>query len=319
MLQRLLRYTKIFFNFSNAEAKGFLLMVGLLFAYFLGFLLYRQLPAEGYTSFQQDQALLDSLLLQMEAAEQEAPLQFAGYDSRQDWKKEKEAASLPRLFIFDPNKVSVDSLQLLGMPPWLARRVANFREKGGKFRKKEDLMIIYDMPDSLYQKLAPFIHLPASLTATKKPAETAGEEARPVYKEKKLTAFDLNEADSLLLQQLKGIGPVLSSRIVRFREKLGGFVSLDQLSEVWGLDSAVVQDLRQYVFIEENFRPAQLNINEASQEEIATHPYFSPLQARLLYAYRQQHGPFQSVNDLLNIHTFDSSFVRKVAPYVKVE
>ena len=290
-------------------------MAGLLFAFFLTYLLYRQLPSEGYTSYVEDKALLDSLVRQMEMLEQEAPFVKDGSLHTSNL-EEKEAEPLPPLFVFDPNQLSADSLQLLGIPRWLARRIVNFREKGGKFRKKEDLMVVYDMPDSLYQALRPFIQLPKSEPAAKGEGEKVEVEERPAFKEKVVAAFDVNQADSLLLQEVKGIGPVLSSRIVKFREKLGGFVSMNQLYEVWGLDSAVVEQLHQHTFISEGFEPAQLNLNEASQEEMAAHPYFSPMQARLLYAYRQQHGSFQSVGDLLNIHTFDSSFVKKVTPYI---
>lgn len=320
MFQRMLRYTRNFFSFSYAEAKGFLLMAGLLLIFFLTYLLYRQWPSEGYTSYIEDKALLDSLVRQMEALEK-MPSSTLKENYYKGSREEEEAAAPPQFFVFDPNRLPVDSLQLLGIPQWLARRIVNFREKGGRFRKKEDLMVIYDMPDSLYQSLRPFIQLPPDPVSppgarAEKPERR---EDRPVFKEKTVAAFDINQADSLLLQEVKGIGPVLSSRIVKFREKLGGFVSMDQLYEVWGLDSTVVEKLGLSAFIDGSFRPEQLNINEASQEEIAAHPYFSPMQARLIYAYRQQHGAYQSVNDLLNIHTLDSSFVKKVSPYIVVK
>lgn len=321
MLKRLHQYIRSFFNFSHAEASGFLVMVLLLLAASIGWLVYRNMPGSGYTAYAKDKALLDSLMLEMEALNQPAG-------------NFPEPSSAPAeavvYFTFNPNQLPADSLELLGVPRWLAQRIDNYRQKGGQFRQKEDLMKIYDFPDSLYQALAPYIQIaPASSLSNapknrrEEPKEYKGREKRypdsPGRAEKVITAFDINKADSLELQQISGIGPVLSGRIVKFRDKLGGFSSLRQLYEVWGLDSAVVSRVMESAFIEENFTPDTLRINTASQEELAAHPYIDARQARLIYNYRMQHGPFRSVEDLRKMHILDAGFVQKIAPYILLE
>lgn len=320
MLTRLRRYIRSFFDFSHAEATGFLIMVFLLLLASVGWLLYRNMPGPGYTAYAADKALLDSLVLEMEALEPRS-----GLDS------ERPSAPAPAVYFpFNPNLLPADSLALLGMPPWLARRIVNYRQKGGQFRKKEDLLKIYDFPDSLYQALDSYIRIApappsAGTTADRsKKNEAFGDEKprnTPAAKvPETIVAFDINQVDSLQLQQVRGIGPVLSGRIVKFRERLGGFTSLDQLYEVWGLDSAVVSRLQERAYVEEGFEPQNiLLINSASQNDLAAHPYINPSQARLIYNYRQQHGPFRSVEDLRKIHILDAGFVQKIAPYIRLE
>jgi competence protein ComEA len=324
MYKGLRRLVRNFFGFSHGEAKGFLLLLCLLLALSLGYGIYKSLPGQSYTSYAEDKALLDSLIATIELQEQEeAGPALANSPAREN--PAREEVVVPRYFSFDPNQLSADSLQLLGLPHWLANRIVKYRKKGGSFRTKEDLRKIYGLSDSTFEQLMPYITI-----RNPRPSETSASKAysnnlppgSTAYKrdaKKPPVRLDINQADSLELQVVRGIGPVLSGRIVRFRQKLGGFVSLNQLYEVWGLDSAVVETMQGQTFIQEEFRPANLNINSATVEELAQHPYISPSQARLLEAYRQQHGAFTSANDLLKIHTFNSDFVNKIAPYILLD
>lgn len=321
MIKGIRRGIRNFFGFSHGEAKGFLLLIWLLLALSLGYLVYRSMPGEGYTSYKEDKALLDSLVSVMERRELETSPIFTESPTR-------EERIVPQLFQFDPNQLPADSLRLLGLPGWLASRIEKYRQKGGRFREKEDLLKIYGLSDTLYARLEPYIQIPSfpgrEKAAYSNPAytERPPEERRPtaLWKEKKPPVrMDINQADSLELQAVRGIGPVLSGRIVRFREMLGGFVTMNQLYEVWGLDSAVVEEVKAHAFIEQEYQPAMIKINSATREELATHPYISPSQARLLHAYRQQHGPFKSTDELLKIHTLNSEFVKKVAPYILLD
>ena len=287
-------------------------MVAFFAALSIFFLIYGHIPSKGYTSYLQDQKILDSLLVSLESGIQAEPGEEPDFPA-----KEEEKSSGTVQFPFNPNTLSVDSLELLGIPARLAQRIDNYRQKGGVFRKEEDLLRIYGFPEPLYQRLKPSISLPS---VKEKETETAfSAEPEKKGKEDQGLHFDLNKADSLQLRQIRGIGPVLSSRIVRFREKLGGFVRMEQLYEVYGLDSLAVQNLVKSAYVEPNFVAQQISINSASQEELAAHPYISPAQARLIFAFRTEHGPFQMINDLGKIHTFEHNFVEKIAPYIRLD
>jgi competence ComEA-like helix-hairpin-helix protein len=132
--------------------------------------------------------------------------------------------------------------------------------------------------------------------------------------------FDLNLADSARLLKIYGIGPVLSSRIIRYRDKLGGFVRHDQLFEVYGLDSAVVQRVSNSSLIGDSLILRKINLNSDDAEwRLAAHPYLSKSKAKVIVAYRFQHGSFSSVEDIRKIQSIDEKTFLKIQPYLTVE
>ena len=118
------------------------------------------------------------------------------------------------------------------------------------------------------------------------------------------------------MKRIYGIGEKLSVRIIRYRDALGGFVSMDQVHEIYALDSAVVHRLAIGSFIDSGFRPRKLNLNTAGEPELAAHPYLRKTVARSIVAYRFQHGEFKSLDDLRNIHTLESETIKKIVPYL---
>lgn len=227
---------------------------------------------------------------------------------------EKQALTVSaKLFVFDPNQVSKEELKNLGFKEFLANRIINYRTKGGKFVVKSDLLKIYGMDSLLYQKIFPFINLPET-SAKEKSFDRLPSKEKPGF-----VKFDLNKADTSQLIRIYGIGPKLSSRIIAYRGKLGGFVSNSQLSEVYGLDSIVVKELVAKSFIEESFRPRQININSATEKELGAHPYIKYKLAKAIVAYRAQHGSFKSVDDLKKISILDENSFKKMVPYIEAQ
>jgi competence protein ComEA len=309
-----LRYVRNFFGFSRQEARGFTVMVVLLLLVGAALLVYRLLPATPYAP-QADQQQLDSLIALLEEAGSLAPATAEALAQPDLGEAER------LLFDFNPNTVSQDSLLALGFSPALAQRLINYRSKGGNFRKKEDLRKLYGLPEALYQRLEPHIKIPAP---PPKPSETlAADKKRETpyqpFTPSERTApapFDLNTADSLQLQQIRGIGPVLSARIVKYREALGGFITPEQLREVWGLPPEVADALLELAYLAPESVPKQLPINLLEAEELASHPYINRKQAGWIVAYRRQHGNYRQARDLLRIHQLDAAFVQKITPYL---
>ena len=166
------------------------------------------------------------------------------------------------------------------------------------------------MDSVFYLSLIPFIELPERITYPENEA---------VNTKKEIILFDLNNADTTLLQSIYGIGPVLSKRIVKYRESLGGFVSNDQLNEIYGLDSVVVNRIIKRSFLLDEFEPRKFNINTAEENELATHPYLSRKMAKAIVTYRFQHGKFQTIDDLQKIQVLEKKVFDKIYPYLTVE
>lgn len=135
-------------------------------------------------------------------------------------------------------------------------------------------------------------------------------------KKPSLQPFNINTADTATLKKIYGIGPVLSVRIVKFRDKLGGFYALHQLYDVYGLDSATTEKLIKYCFIEDSFQVTKIPLNSADFKMINAHPYISYEQTKNIVNYRRKHGAFNLVKDIINNKLVDSTTYSKCKLYL---
>lgn len=217
------------------------------------------------------------------------------------------------LFVFNPNNLPESQWLKLGLSKGQIRVIHNYEAKGGVFRKKEDLAKIYVLPTKLYQQLAPYVEIPLESPrdtgSARKYVAKLREDIRPVH-------IDINKADSLEFQKLRGIGPVFGSRIVRFREALGGFHQKEQLLEVYGVDSALYQQILPFLFLSAEGQ-ILIPINTVKAEDLAKHPYLTRKQANILINYRVAHGDYTSFSDLKKISALDLDILRKIEPYLK--
>lgn len=218
--------------------------------------------------------------------------------------------------VFDPNISSYDSLVGMGIPAFVASNIVKYRDAGGHFKNPDDLKKLYGMTDSLWSEISPWIkiRLPQKGSVKKQTYQRS-----PVTKDTSISmvAADLNTVDSIWLMQVRGIGPVLSKRIIKYRELLGGFHSISQLKEVYRLPPEVIQTLEQHVFIDLAKSPVKkINLNQLNSLQIASHPYFSYSQAKAIESYRNQHGQFEKPEQLKNLHLIDDSTYLRVSPYI---
>jgi competence ComEA-like helix-hairpin-helix protein len=292
------------FSASGKEVGGVLVLAILIILVGWSIHLLDRYTSTGYQDYEADSLLLDSLIASMEYQESAEPA----------------AQSFIDYFTFDPNKASMPELLSLGLDTVIAARIIKYRTKGGVFRQKSDLQKIYGLSTAQYNNLYGYIDLPVTfstkgpMTPEQRPSRTIAikkDPERPV-----LIEFDLNLADTAILQTVNGIGPILSNRIVTFRDKLGGFVDPNQLYQVYNLDSTVILRLKNVCFIAPEFQPKLINLNTSAVEEIAAHPYIKWKQARLLVAYRAQHGPFKEADDLIKVYSIDHDLVEKITPYI---
>jgi DNA uptake protein ComE-like DNA-binding protein len=307
MKKQWMQWIQYAFGYNRTEAKGFILLLMLLFTY-LSIHLYVWLsPSKVSIALTQSQLNQNTALVSLIETAENPPNRFKSFE-----KKEEEAHPVVpiRLHSFDPNVASVEEFEELGMPQWLAKRIDRFKSKGGKFFKKEDLLKIYDFPEPLYQKLIPYITISAPQNDKFAKRSFILQEKTP----KAPAKFDLNTVDTTRLIQLKGIGSKLAARIVKYRDVLGNFVSTSQIREVYGLDSLVVEEILRYGYIN-NPQVRKINVNESSFEQMK-HPYLKPYIAKAIVNFRNQHGKFQSIQDLKAIKLLTPDIIQKLEPYL---
>lgn len=136
--------------------------------------------------------------------------------------------------------------------------------------------------------------------------------------ERKIQPVNISEVDTSAFIALPGIGSVLANRIIKFREKLGGFFSIEQIGETYGLPDSTVQMLKLYLLVNAG-GIKKLNINKASKEDLNAHPYITWKLASAIVEYRNQHGSYNSMEDLKNIMILDEATFLKIRNYLTLE
>lgn len=223
------------------------------------------------------------------------------------------------LFAFDPNTVSEADLQRLGLPERSIRGWLNYRSKGGKFRRPEDVQKLYALSEDDYERLAPYIQLTVNQTVALTPvAYGSGGGYRPNYPNRTIRTVDVNRASHDDWLQLPGIGEGWARRIERYRDNLGGFASVQQVAETQGLPDSVFQKARPYLQVAAP-EIHTLNLNTATREELSRHPYVTDFQARMIVSYRERNGPFRSPDDLVKIPEAKVAWVEQMRPYAVVK
>ncbi len=266
---------------------------------------YQPWLAHKYTQQKADRHILDSLILVIESQTGATP----------------QSESAENYFPFDPNTASLPVLVQLGIPEAVAQRIDKYRQKGGKFRSKSDLKKIYGLPEAVYQRLYDYIQLPAipAAKAYNKSAERNGADKTFHKDVKKIQPFDINQADTAQLASLAGIGRVLSERIVKFRDALGGFHAYTQSKEVYGLNEKAIESLERYTFVAPGFAVKKVNINQADIKELSRHPYISYELAKAIMNHRKKYGVFTSVQNLKEVPGTTEELLKKLLPYISLE
>jgi competence protein ComEA len=309
-----------YFTYNRRERRGILLLAGLI-ALLLAWLFISQCigNTEKYdlSSFEQE---IDAFQKQQDSLEADSLKPEKDYADN-EYKLPKELdLKKPERFEFDPNGLPVEEWKRLGLSDKQIRTIQNFESKGGKFRKKEDVKKMYCIPAELYASLEPFIVIPSS---DKKDTLHAWYEKRATQKRDSIQRLkdlvvELNSADTIQLDKLKGIGMSFAKRIVKYRNMIGGFVSKEQLLEVYGFDQEKMDLVKDHISV----NPAlvtKININTASLDELKKHPYIKYNLANLICNYRKQHGAYKDLSELKKLDLVTEELYAKIVPYLTVE
>lgn len=234
------------------------------------------------------------------------------------------------LFAFDPNGLATAEWERLGLSERQAEAVHRFEEHGGRFRTKRDLARMRVVDPALFAQWEPYIQLPDSLPREGRipRAERSGpqwdKEGR--WKDRsdreegyrRVALVEINTADTARLVQLPGIGPAFARGIVKYRERLGGFLDLDQLDEVYVLrDKPEARERLKRLFVLDTLAVRRHPLNRFTAEELGPHPYAGWKVAKALVAYRTHHGPFARVADIKGCALVTDSVYRRLAPYLE--
>jgi DNA uptake protein ComE-like DNA-binding protein len=233
---------------------------------------------------------------------------------------------------FDPNTDDSTQLLRLGLSPWQVRSLYRYRARGGVFQRPTDFARLYGLTQKQYRELLPYIRIaadyrPASELVGDRRSEgrdggsreyaSNGNEtplqASASYPHK-LSAGEhvvLNQADTTELKRVPGIGSYYARRIVSYGQRLGGYVSVEQLLEIDGFPEDALP------FFQVNTdNVKKMNLNTLSFSKIRQHPYVNFYQARAINDHRRLKGPLNGIDDLRHLPDFPPETIERLRPYV---
>ncbi|MEQ7799054.1 helix-hairpin-helix domain-containing protein [Pedobacter sp. ASV1-7] len=218
------------------------------------------------------------------------------------------------LFIFNPNTIGQAGWVQLGLSEKQASAIIRYREKGGRFRKAEDLQKMYTINEATYDRLRPYVRIAEDRSAVKESTDAAFK--RDIYENRMPVVIEINGADTTELDKIRGIGMTFANRIVKYRDRIGGFYKKEQLMEVYGLDSVKYSKIKDQVQIDVS-RIKKINVNTVSFEDFKFHPYIRYKQVNALIQYRKQHGNYSNIADLNKVAILDQETIDRLAAYLE--
>ena len=212
-----------------------------------------------------------------------------------------------QLFTFDPNTLDSSGFVKLGLKSFIASNIMKFRKKGGRFKVAGDFEKVYGLFPEKFKELEPYIRIEERVEVVEKSVSKKSD-----------VIVDLNSADTALLMQVKGIGRGYAKGIVRFRQSTGGFVSVDQLSEIYGMRPENIEKIRPYCTVNTSL-VQKIRVNTASVDRMKSHPYINFYRAKVIYELRRKKGKLRDVNDLKESPEFTDQDLIRLKPYLNFD
>ena len=244
------------------------------------------------------------------------------YDHKTDFRKEGSFGNTPPVAVnlkpFDPNTATENDLLGLGLEEKTVKIMLKYRQNGGVFRKKEDLKKLYSFSEIDFMRIEQYVQIAdnqniakaSSVTAQNGMFEKKPNSTTPVV-------IDVNTATSDDWLQLRGVGPTFAARIITQRDKIGGFATIGQLKEVYGLPDTTLQNIAPFLKLTTPVY-RKLHVNKAAPDAL-THPYLTRKQAEALVRYRLNHGEFTSMNDIKKTGVFSDNNLEQLRPYISLD
>ncbi|MDQ2721519.1 MAG: helix-hairpin-helix domain-containing protein [Bacteroidota bacterium] len=311
-------FLKDYFNFTRKERSGVIVLVSfililILAPFFYPFFIEEKIP--DHTQFEKEIAQLRT-----DSTGKKNYSKNSDNNYYNDYSPSGKKYYPPKaeVFFFDPNTASENDWIRLGIKEKTAATIQKYISKGGKFYKPEDIKKIWGLHPADVERLLPYVSIKNAAKEYPQFEKKEYEKNTKSFITKTLHPVDINLADTSDYIALPGIGSKLSQRIISFREKLGGFYSIDQVAETYFLPDSTFQKIKPYLVLKNN-SVKQININSASVDEMKTHPYLRYNLANAIAQYRKQHGNFKSVEEVKKIMLITEEIYNKASPYLALE
>ncbi|GIM49529.1 helix-hairpin-helix domain-containing protein [Capnocytophaga stomatis] len=226
--------------------------------------------------------------------------------------KPKKDTILP----FNPNFITDYKGFTLGMKPEEIDRLLAFRKENKFVNSAKEFQEVTKISDSLLLKISPYFKFPDWVNKSK---SVENKNVKPEVKPKVITKKDVNLASKEDFMEIRGIGDVLSDRILKYREKLQGFSEIMQVSEVYGLEKEVFNRVAEQFEVKTLPNIQKKNLNELNMYELAKIPYIKFDEAKKIITLRSELVNIKSFEELLKISEFNQEKIRKIQMYLYID
>ena len=230
--------------------------------------------------------------------------------------KEEKLDYVPKIYPFNPNFISDYKGYKLGMSVSEIDRLLAFRKQNKYVNSPEEFQAVTKVSDSLLNAISPYFKFPDWVKNKKEFKEYKKYPNAAFAKKEKIVIIDINQATQEDLIKIYGIGEAISLRILKMKESLGGFVSMEQMKDVWGLSPEVIENLNSHFKVSALPDVKKVDINNASIKELSQFPYFNYQIARQIVTFRSMNGDFKNVDDLTKIKGLSIEKANIIALYL---
>ena len=220
------------------------------------------------------------------------------------------------IYPFNPNYITDYKGYTLGLSVIEIDRLHQFRAADKFINSVQDFQKVTLVSDSLLDKISPYFKFPNWVKKAKTSNSLLVQDSERGVKANAVHVKDINLATALELKEVNGVGDKLSARIVKFRDRLGGFVDDEQVSEVYGLEPAVVQRITKKFKVLIPPLINKININTASASEMAQLVYLNYTVSKAIVLYREENKGIHSFEELKNIEGFPSEKINRISLYL---
>lgn len=288
---------KSYFKFNKQERSGIFFLLLILISIQIGYYFYTSKTDKGPDLLRFDESMqqqIDSL------------------------KMESLVRDSIKIYPFNPNFISDFKGYSLGMSVQEIDRLHEFRASDKYVNSKEEFQEVTKISDSLLQQISPYFKFPdwtqgkPEKTISKRINNSNTSDFKPRKK------LDINSASVEDLQKINGIGEKLSARIIKFRDRLGGFLVDDQLYEVYYLEQEVADRVLEKFTVVNKPEIVKINVNTATVAELSKLTYIQKGVAQRIVNYRNLNGGINSLNELSNIEGFPSERIDRITLYLSL-
>jgi DNA uptake protein ComE-like DNA-binding protein len=229
--------------------------------------------------------------------------------------KNSDNNTKPVIYPFNPNFITDYKGYKLGMSVKELEKLFAFRKQNKYVNSAKEFQTVTGVSDSLLNAISPYFKFPDWVNQPKK--EYISFTNKKVDNKKSIVKIDINQATQEDLIKLYGIGPALSERILKNRESLGGFLSMEQMQFIWGLSPEVIENLNKHFIVTSEPKLNKIDVNNASRKELAKFPYFNYSIAKEIVTYRSMNGEIKNIEDLTKIKGLTSEKIKIIALYLE--